>query len=117
MMIIVISDDGDLTEAHQQIIRKLRAQHEMLWVSVADSAGFDKTAAFYELDNRFRIPAYISASDKLAAGFQQAEEQRLAEYSKALERMGIVYQRIDGDEQVVSGLFKLLERKKRARKS
>lgn len=116
MMLIVVSDDVELTDQHEQILRRLRAQHEVLWLSIGDASGLDADHDFYDIDDSALLPHFIRADKKLRQAFDKNEAKRLSDNQRRLERLGIVGQRIVGDSDVVSGLYRLLERQKHAKR-
>lgn len=113
MMLVVISDDSDMTPAHQQILRRLRAQHEIVWLSIGDASGLDD-AEYFDIDGVAALPRSVRTNKALRQAFAADEAARVHEKAKTLERLGIVSERITGDEMVVPGLFKALERQKHA---
>lgn len=113
MMLVVISDDSDMTPAHQQILRRLRAQHEIVWLSIGDASGLDE-AEYFDIDGVAALPQSVRTNKSLRQAYAADETARVHEKAKALERLGIVSERITGDGAVVSGLFKALERQKHA---
>ncbi len=116
MMLIVVSDDVELTDQHEQILRRLRAQHEVLWLSIGDASGLDADHDFYDIDDSALLPHFIRADKKLRQAFDKNEAKRLSDNQRRLERLGIVGQRIVGDSDVVSGLYRLLERQRHAKR-
>lgn len=116
MMLIVISDDVELTNQYEQVLRRLRAQHEIMWLSVGDASGLDAGREFHDIDDLALLPQFVRADKKLKRAFEDHEMQQLSDNQRRLERLGIVGQRIFGDSDVVSGLFRLLERQRHARR-
>lgn len=116
MMLIVVSDDVELTDQHEQVLRRLRAQHEVLWLSIGDASGLDADHDFYDIDDSALLPHFIRADKKLRQAFDKNEAKRLSDNQRRLERLGIVGQRIVGDSDVVSGLYRLLERQRHAKR-
>lgn len=114
MFLIVITDDHELTPDHQQTLRRLRAQHELLWLTVGDASGLDADQAFYDIDGLATLPHALRANKHLQHVFRQTEAAQLHANTKALERLGIVSQRITGNSGVVQDIFKVLERQKHA---
>lgn len=115
MMIIVISDDHELTAAHQHVLRRLRAQHEILWLSIGDASGLDDDE-WYDIDAVALLPYSIRRHRQFRETFMTEEAARLTERTRQLERLGIVSERITGDTAVVPTLFRALERQKHARR-
>lgn len=116
MMLIVISDDIELTDQYEQVLRRLRAQHEVMWLSIGDASGLDASHEFHDIDDIALLPQFVRADKKLKKAYESNETQQLSDNQRRLERLGIVGQRIVGDSDVVSGLFRLLERQKHARR-
>ncbi|MGB2787314.1 MAG: hypothetical protein WBB94_02930, partial [Candidatus Saccharimonadaceae bacterium] len=116
MMLIVISDDIELTDQYEQVLRRLRAQHEVMWLSIGDASGLDASHEFHDIDDIALLPHFVRADKKLKRAYESNETQQLSNNQRRLERLGIVGQRIVGDSDVVSGLFRLLERQKHARR-
>ena len=114
MMLVVVANDDELTSEHQHIIRRLRAQHEILWITVNDASGLDGNRSFYDIDDLAELPYFIRKQTKLQADFDREQQSYYREYSTALERLGVVSERISGEEDVVGSFFSLLERQKHA---
>lgn len=115
MMLVVISDDSQFSTEHEAVLRRLRAQHEILWVTIGDTSGLDSTQEFYDIDDIATLPYAIRNHPKLKQAFT-AQQRATDEYrSRSLERLGVIEQRVTGDEDIVAGLFKLLERKRHAK--
>ena len=111
----MVANDDELTGEHQHIIRRLRAQHEILWITVNDSSGLDENRSFYDIDDLSELPYFIRKQTKLQADFNREQQSYYREYSTTLERLGVVSERISGEEDVVGSFFSLLERQKHAR--
>ena len=115
MMLVVVANDDELTSEHQHIIRRLRAQHEILWITINDISGLDGNRSFYDIDDLAELPYFIRKQTKLQADFDREQQSYYREYSTALERLGVISERISGEEDVVGSFFSLLERQKHAR--
>lgn len=116
MMLIVISDDIELTDQYEQVLRRLRAQHEIMWLSIGDASGLEAAREFHDIDDFALLPHFVRADKKLKQAFESRETQQISDNQRRLERLGIVGQRIVGDSDVVSGLFRLLERQRHAKR-
>ena len=116
-MIVVISDDSQPSDRYEKSLRRLRAQHEILWITIGDASGLSLDNEFYDIDNQAIFPESIKNDSALQSAFKSWQRSYINERSKSLERMGIVEQRITGDYDVVQNLFKLLERQKHAKRS
>lgn len=115
MMLIVISDDSPFSDATTNALRLLRAQHEILWIQIADSDGLSVESEFYDIDSQAVFHDIIRRDKSLQQAFIETQAQRTAQQSNSLKRLNIVTSRIESIDKVISSIFLLLERKKHAR--
>lgn len=122
MILIVIADDGaiDAERADElRLLRLLHAQHEILWVTVGDA---DPTLEEYSERDMFdvadgrELPPFLRRDSALRADFATAVATRTAASADLLDRIGISSCRVTGDDDVVPGLFRLLEVHNHARR-
>ena len=119
MMLIIISDDGLLTKKHEKLLRRLGAQHEIMWLTVGDANICDEkwqNDIMEEIDDRLAIPQFLRKSKKLEQEFLSSTKSQHEQFMASANRLGISSERIAGEEDVVSGIFKLLERQRSARR-
>jgi len=119
MMLIIIADDLALTTEHEQLLRRLGAQHELMWVTVGDADLTSKQWWDDEMDDidiEQMIPSYLRRQKQLATEFVQATATRRSELARLLTRLGISSERVTGEVDVVPGLFRLLERQRYAKR-
>lgn len=114
MMLVVVSDETDFKDDFYQLVRRVRAQHEVLWITIGDASGLSVSEEYYDVDNIAIFPQSIRANRSLREEFENTNKVVQAERSRSLERLGCVEQIIRGDSEVVSGIFRLLERKRHA---
>lgn len=119
MMLIIISDDLSITAEHDPLLRRLGAQHEIMWVTIGDA---DLTGDVWQSNELFDVatnivlPSYIRSNKKIKQEFIQATTNRRDETRRLLERLNITSERVTGESDVVAGLFKLLERHRYAKR-
>jgi uncharacterized protein (DUF58 family) len=114
MMIVILSDDIDLTDEYDSLLRRLGAQHEIMWVTIGD-ADISKNN-LYDIGTGAEIPSFIQNNKALRKEFTEAVAHRQNTTEKKLERLRISSQRVSGEADAVAGLFKLLEKQKYARR-
>lgn len=116
-IMVVIADDTPITADVERQLRRLRAQHEVLFVTLADldptdpSLG-DEAVADVELGEL--IPAFIRGDVTLHQELRAATDQRDKDRRRALERLGIAGEHLTGTEGIVAAVFRLLERHRHA---
>jgi uncharacterized protein (DUF58 family) len=120
-LLFVVADEVQASPALGQLLRRLRAQHEILWLTVRDaelvpgpgSAG-GHSADFYSVTDSAVLPGHLAQSAPIAAAYAQAAAERDNARSAMLRQAGITHGEVDGSQDVVTALFALLERHRRA---
>jgi uncharacterized protein (DUF58 family) len=120
-LLFVVADEVQASPALGQLLRRLRAQHEILWLTVRDaelvpgpgSAG-GHSADFYSVTDSAVLPGHLAQSAPIAAAYAQAAAERDSARTAMLRQAGITHGEVDGSQDVVTALFALLERHRRA---
>jgi uncharacterized protein (DUF58 family) len=116
-LLFVVSDEHAAGPDTEPLLRRLRAQHEVLWLTIrdADLAGEGHTGqdAFSVADSSV-LPAHLAASPVIAAAYAGAGGERDAARQAMLRRTGITQGHVAGSSAVMTELFALLERHRRA---
>jgi uncharacterized protein (DUF58 family) len=122
MLLIVIADDGAITAGRDEelrLLRRLHAQHEILWITIGDA---DPTLDEYadrdmiDVADGRELPPFLRRDSVLQAEFATAVATRTAASADLLDRIGISSRRMTSDDDVVPGLFRLLEVHNHARR-
>jgi uncharacterized protein (DUF58 family) len=120
-LLFVVVDEVAANPALGQLLRRLRAQHEILWLTVRDaelvpgpgSAG-GHSADFYSVADSAVLPGHLAQSAPIAAAYAKAAAERDNARTAMLRQAGITHGEVDGSQDVVTALFALLERHRRA---
>ena len=120
-ILVVISDEPEVTAATADALRRLRAQHEVLFFTIGD---LDPTATapggahvrdLVDVDARSAVPDWLRDDRRLAeeyAALVRAEEDGLR---RRLEQLGVVHERVHDNDSAITAVFRLLERHRHAR--
>lgn len=116
-IMVVIADETALSEQVTAALRRLRAQHELLYITIGD---LDPTSrvrrSLVDIDSGHEIPDWLRYDRRLHEEYEQlvaSEEQALR---KQLDRLGIVHQRVHDWDSAIAAVFELLERHRHARR-
>ena len=118
MILVVITDTEAIDDAQALLLRRLRAQHEVLFVHIED---FDPTNPehikdeLYDIQDPVLLPSFIRRNKDLKAELEQSYEARKASNQKALQRLGINNIHITSEQDVIPKLFLLLEKQRHAK--
>ena len=119
MMVVILSDDIDITDEYEKLLRRLVAQHELMWITIGDSDITQKTLAkdaVYDIGSGAELPSFLQQDTQVQKEFSAAVENRRIETEKRLSRLQISSQRVSGEADAVTALFKLLEKQRYARR-
>ena len=115
MLLVVVADEHELDEADVNLVRRLHAQHEILWVTVEDAdpttAGGGDSAV--DVAEEVLLAPEVRFDGKLHDAYARAVEARRERVDSTLESLGIVHARVGSTERVMSAMFRMLERQRR----
>jgi uncharacterized protein (DUF58 family) len=118
-LLLVVTDDIRLTDETDRLLRRLRARHEIIWLTVGDADLMGEGAAkapVYDVQEVAALPAYIRSNRALRGLFEQAAGQTVVDSERELRLLGVTSHRIASQADVVPGLFALLEKQRRAQR-
>ncbi|AMM21132.1 hypothetical protein AX769_14530 [Frondihabitans sp. PAMC 28766] len=116
-MLLIVTDDVRIGPEHEATLRRLRAKHEILWLTIgdADLMRRDETSGeVYDVQEVAALPAYVRGNKRLRALFEETAVQTLVDTEQQLRQLGVTSHRIASQTDVVPGLFALLEKHRRA---
>ncbi len=119
MILVVIADDRVIDQVQQRLLRRLSAQHEILWLTVGDA---DPTRAdwttgdMYDVADGAELPRAVRSQRHLREEFAQAALARMAAADELFDSLAISSSRVEAEADVIPGLFRLLEGHRHARR-
>lgn len=125
MLIVVIADEflPDATTA--DLMRRLRARHEVLWLTVRDAhlapgietrgtetqgAGAQGVLDSTDIGTGTAIPFLLAADREIRAAYEHAMAQRDELRAALFRRLGIAEEQVEGSADVVAKVFAVLEK-------
>ena len=118
LFLVVVADDRDLDPALDELLRRLHVQHEILWITVEDAdptaIGGDRTA--YDVADGAPLPTLVRLDPRVRKAYAASVEERVRRTAELLDRRAINHARIGSSDEVLSAVFALLERQRRARR-
>lgn len=118
-ILVVVSDETVVSEEMTDLLRRLTAQHEVLFLTIADvdpSAPAVADRFLVDVDLRSEVPGWLRHDARLwqeHAALVGAEEQQLR---RRLDKLGIVHETVRDPESAVNAVFRVLERHRHARR-
>ena len=112
-LLFVVTDEITATPSLAGLLRRLRAQHEILWLTVRD-AELAIGGDWYSVHDSTPLPGHLAGSAGVAAAYARAVTDRDARRQDMLRQAGIAEGSVSGSQDVMTELFALLERHRRA---
>jgi len=112
-LLFVVTDEITATPSLAGLLRRLRAQHEILWLTVRD-AELAIGGDWYSVHDSTPLPGHLAGSAGVAAAYARAVTDRDAGRQDMLRQAGIAEGSVSGSQDVMTELFALLERHRRA---
>ena len=116
MLVVVISDQGPLGPNEAATIKRLCAQHEVLWITItdADLAGLPTASAPFDVSRpEVGLPTSVMTNPKVRAEFLAAEAGRKQHRNDLLAKLGISHTEVAHPDQALGNLHTLLLRHRR----
>ena len=115
-LLFVVSDELAAYSGMEQLLRRLRAQHEILWLTIrdADLAGPGAAEDAFSVADASPLLGRIAQSSAVAAAYATATAERGSGRHAMLRSVGISEGHVANSHDVMTELFALLERHRRA---
>jgi uncharacterized protein (DUF58 family) len=114
-LVIVIADEAPLTDLDQQLLRRLAAQHELMWITIADAdltalGGPNGTPFDVLRPDRSGIPDVLLGGTALRQEYEAAEAARRAASAEVLKHLGISQVAVGHSAEALAQLHRLMKR-------
>lgn len=119
MMLIIISDNLQFASAQEQLLRRLDAQHELMFIAVDDLDPDDpqwNTRDLYDVDTPATLPKFIRMQKNVEDAYQKFVRDQWKITNHTLDRLRISSVRVASEKDVIAQMVRLLEKQKRARR-
>ena len=120
-LLFIVADEVAASPATAKLLRRLRAQHEVLWLTVRDAElaptilpPEQAAPDSYSVSGGYPLLAHLARDPAVAAAYANAVGERDAGRKAMLRQAGITEGEVAGTGGVMTALFALLERHRRA---
>lgn len=116
MLLLVVADDLELDAQLAGLLRRLQVQHEVLWLTVedADPTVLSTTRAAVDVSDHHVLPTSVRTDPRVRAAYAEAAAARARATAAALDDVRISHGRVGATSDVLTAVFGLLERQRRA---
>jgi uncharacterized protein (DUF58 family) len=112
LLLVVVSDEPDITSGLDEAVKRLTGRHELLWVGVADmpAVGAEQGGqdAYDVATGRF-VPDGAGLGPQVLAAYRNAEQRRAAELDEFFLTRAVPFVRIGGSGEIRSKIVQLTE--------
>ncbi|MEO5535607.1 MAG: DUF58 domain-containing protein [Pseudolysinimonas sp.] len=119
MIIVVISDDVPISEASERDLRRLRVQHDVVWLTLRDADPVllkPPVRARRDANSGWTVPDFLQGSAEIVAEFNAQRAEADARRQSLLDRLEVTHAMIVGQDSVVDDLLRMLNRRAHARR-
>jgi len=115
-IVVVVAGEEPLDEREDRLLRRLQAQHDVLWVAVRDA---DPIAPRDAVDARTRwvVPAHLRGDRRVAAEIAERRARDDAERDALLDRLEVSHTELAHADTAVPRILRMLARRPRVRGS
>jgi uncharacterized protein (DUF58 family) len=117
VMLVLMTDNLEITPEIESLLRRLRAQHEIMFVHIDDTKptiSGDKIPLDIESGQIF--PTFVRHNRHFVKDVEALDKDTWRLSTRTLDHLGITYVRLDGEKNVVSRIVELLERQKHVKR-
>jgi len=118
MIVVVITDEAPVTSETERVLRRLRVQHDVLWLTLRDAEPvLDHTTGRIrsDVDSRWQVPGFVQGDRSIVQELTAQRDADAAHLAELLTRMKISHSTLDGQDDAVAQLLRLLNRRSNAR--
>lgn len=119
MLLIVISDTLRFAATQEQLLRRMSAQHQLVFFCIEDldpSHDDWKNHSLYDVDQPAALPSFVRRQKGVETAYQAYVQKEQEQTYRMLKHIRVSNTRIGSEAAVVNQIARLLERLKHARR-
>jgi len=123
MIVIVVTDDAPVTDETERLLRRLRVQHDVLWITLRDAEPVLESRpaaaaakARRDVATRWAIPEFLQGDPDLAAELHAADAADIAHTEALLRRLEITHTPLAEQDEAVGALLRMLDARSHVRR-
>ena len=115
MIVVIITDDAPVTEEDERLLRRLRVQHDVLWLTIADANPvLDHTTKTARVDalTAWAIPGFAHGDDAIVRELAERDEAEASRRDSLLDSLEITHATLTSQDTAIGDLLRLLNRRR-----
>lgn len=116
-LLVVVADEIPWTDEVRRILRRLAAQHEIVWIELADAdLASPRTPGrrVRDVADGWEIPEGVRSDRRLVVEYRRHQRERRSAMEATFGRLGIPQVRIRAEAETIPALLRLLEERAHA---
>lgn len=118
-ILVIVTDDTSVDEGTVDLLRRLSAQHEVLFLTIGDLDPTQPSVAdrrLVDVDAGVEIPGWLRRDARLAQEYADLVTTDDQQLRRRLDQVGVVHERVADTGGAITAVHRLLERHRHARR-
>jgi len=127
-ILVVVSDETSVSDELAESLRRLTAQHEVLFLTIGDldptlpagaatnGDGARAPRRLVDVDAGTEVPAWLRGDARLRQEYAALVAGEESQLRRRLDQLGVVHERVRDTESAITAVFRVLERHRHARR-
>lgn len=111
MIVAIVTDEAPITEETERMLRRLRVQHDVLWLTVRDAEpvlDHGTAATRTDVDSLWEVPDFVQGDLDIVRELAAQSDADAAHLADVLRRLEISHGVLAGRDEAVAQLLRLL---------
>ncbi|WP_285724413.1 DUF58 domain-containing protein [Psychromicrobium xiongbiense] len=116
-LLFVVADEHPAGPDLERLLRRLRAQHEILWLVIEDvdlASSSAQQRSTFDVDDQAPVATLLTQDPALAHAYTASVTRHREELAAMMSRQGIIMEWVGHSDELMKTIFRLLERQRRA---
>jgi uncharacterized protein (DUF58 family) len=118
-ILVVVCDETHVSDELAESLRRLTAQHEVLFLTIGDldptiTAGAPRRLV--DVDAGAEVPSWLRGDVRLQQEYAALVAGEESQLRRRLDQLGVIHERVRDTESAITAIFRVLERQRHARR-
>lgn len=118
MIVVIVTDEAPVTDETERTLRRLRVQHDVLWITLRDAdpvLDYASAAVRADVNTRWAVPDFVHGDREVLGELTAQSEADAARLASLLDRLEISHTSLDTQDDAVPQLLRMLNRRAHVR--
>lgn len=106
-ILVIVTGEDPITTDEERLVRRLRAQHDVLWLAIRDADPIGPGARA-DADSGWRVPAFLRGNERVAGELADERDRADAERAQTLDALGISHAVLEHAETATAAILGML---------